>query len=244
MTGYGRKEVSGAGGNFSIEIRSVNNRYIDIQVKAPRGLAVLEQHIRKSVQDHFSRGRFDVYITRNGEKEGVGRLVVNDTLAGQYIAALKDLKARFGLGGEVDVSFLAGFQDLFTLTEVKEDIEAVWQVLSEGLAHALKELDDMRAEEGGALVRDIVERLKTIDRLLIAIHGLAPASVEASRKRMFDAVTKLLHEQPDPVRLAQEIAILSGTHRCDRGTHSPRKPHGSIQGAACGSIWRSDRKKT
>ncbi len=209
MTGYGRKEVSGAGGHFSIEIRSVNNRYIDIQVKAPRGLAVLEQQIRKRVQDHFSRGRFDVYITRNGEKEGAGRLVVNDVLAGQYIAALRDLKARFGLGGEVDVSFLAGFQDLFTQTEVKEDIEAVWQVLTEGLANALKELDDMRAEEGGALVRDIFERLKTIDGLLVTIHGLAPASVEASRKRMFDAVTKLLHEQPDPVRLAQEIAILA-----------------------------------
>ncbi len=209
MTGYGRKEVSGAGGHFSIEIRSVNNRYIDIQVKAPRGLAVLEQHIRKRVQEHFSRGRFDVYITRNGEKEGVGRLVVNDALAGQYIAALRDLKARYGLGGEVDVSFLAGFQDLFTQTEVKEDIEAVWQVLAEGLANALKELDDMRAEEGGALVRDISERLKTIDTLLVSIHGLAPASVEASRKRMFDAVTKLLREQPDPVRLAQEIAILA-----------------------------------
>lgn len=209
MTGYGRREMSDAGGRFTIEVRSVNNRYIDIQVKAPRGLAVLEQRIRKRVQDRFSRGRFDVYITRNGEKESVGRLVVNETLAGQYIAALRELKARFGLGGEVDLSFLAGFQDLFALTEVKEDMEAVWQVLAEGLAHALKELDDMRAEEGRALVRDISGRLETIDRLLAAIQDLAPASVEAARKRMSDVLTKLLHEQPDPVRLAQEIAILA-----------------------------------
>jgi uncharacterized protein (TIGR00255 family) len=209
MTGYGRREMSDAGGRFTIEVRSVNNRYIDIQVKAPRGLAVLEQRIRKRVQDRFSRGRFDVYITRNGEKESVGRLVVNEPLAGQYIAALRELKARFGLGGEVDLSFLAGLPDLFALTEVKEDMEAVWQVLAEGLAHALKELDDMRAEEGRALVRDISGRLETIDRLLAAIHDLAPASVEAARKRMSDALTKLLHEQPDPVRLAQEIAILA-----------------------------------
>jgi uncharacterized protein (TIGR00255 family) len=209
MTGYGRKETSGAGSHFTIEVRSVNNRYIDIQVKAPRGLAVLEQHIRKRVQDRFSRGRFDVYITRNGEKESVGRLVVNETLAGQYIAALSDLRARFGLGGEVDLSLLARFQDLFALTEVKEDVEAAWQVLAEGLAQALSELDDMRAEEGRALARDISGRLETIDRLLVAIHGLAPASVEAARKRMSDALTKLLHEQPDPVRLAQEIAILA-----------------------------------
>jgi uncharacterized protein (TIGR00255 family) len=209
MTGYGRREMSDAGGRFTIEVRSVNNRYIDIQVKAPRGLAVLEQRIRKRVQDRFSRGRFDVYITRNGEKESVGRLVVNEPLAGQYIAALRELKARFGLGGEVDLSFLAGLPDLFALTEVKEDMEAVWQVLAEGLAHALKELDDMRAEEGRALVRDISGRLETIDRLLAAIHDLAPASVEAARKRMSDVLTKLLHEQPDPVRLAQEIAILA-----------------------------------
>jgi uncharacterized protein (TIGR00255 family) len=209
MTGYGRREMSDAGGHFTIEVRSVNNRYIDIQVKAPRGLAVLEQRVRKRVQDRFSRGRFDVYITRNGEKESVGRLVVNETLAGQYIAALRELKTRFGLGGEVDLSFLAGLPDLFALTEVKEDMEAVWQVLAEGLAHALKELDDMRAEEGRALVRDISGRLETIDRLLAAIHDLAPASVEAARKRMSDVLTKLLHEQPDPVRLAQEIAILA-----------------------------------
>ncbi len=209
MTGYGRREISDAGSHFTIEVRSVNNRYIDIQVKAPRGLAGLEQRIRKRVQDHFSRGRFDVYIARNGEKENAGRLVVNETLAEQYIAALRELKARFGLGGEVDLSFLARFQDLFALTEVKEDIEAVWQVLAEGLAHALQELDDMRAEEGRALVRDISGRLETIDGLLSAIHELAPASVEAARKRMSDVLTKLLNEQPDPVRLAQEIAILA-----------------------------------
>ena len=209
MTGYGRSEMSDAGRHFTIEVRSVNNRYIDIQVKAPREFSVLEQRIRKSVQDRFSRGRFDVYITRNGEKEGAGRLVVNETLAGQYVASLRDLKARFGLGGDVDLSFLAGFQDLFSLTEVKEDLEAVWQVLADGLTHALKGLDGMRAEEGRALARDISGRLETVDRLLAEIHELAPASVEAARKRMSDVLAKLLHEQPDPVRLAQEIAILA-----------------------------------
>jgi uncharacterized protein (TIGR00255 family) len=209
MTGYGRSETSKAGSHFTIEVRSVNNRYIDIQVKAPRDLSVLEQRVKKSVQDRFSRGRFDVYITRNGEKEVAGRLVVNETLAGQYVAALRDLKARFGLGGDVDLSSLAGFQDLFTLTEVKEDIDAVWNMLADGLAHALGELDNMRTEEGRALDRDISGRLETIDRYLAVVHELAPASVEAARERMSDVLTKLLHEQPDPVRLAQEIAILA-----------------------------------
>ncbi len=209
MTGYGRKESSIAGSHFTIEVRSVNNRYIDIQVKLPKNLTALEQHIRKKVLDRFSRGRFDVYIARNGEKESVGRLVVNETLTEQYIAALRDLKKRFGLGGEVDLSLLGGFQELFAMTEVKEDVEAVWQALAEDLVVALNDLDNMRTAEGRALVRDISGRLDAIDRLLSAIHGFAPASVEAARKRMSDTLTKLLHQEPDPVRLAQEIAILA-----------------------------------
>ncbi len=209
MTGYGRQESNAAGSHFTIEVRSVNNRFIDIQVKLPRNLTALEQQIRKKVLDRFSRGRFDVYITRNGEKENGGRLVVNETLTEQYIAALRDLKQRFGLGGEIELSLLGGFQELFTMTEVKEDVEAVWQVLAEDLAVALNDLDNMRTAEGRALVRDISGRLEAIDRLLSAIHVFAPVSVEAARKRMSDTLTKLIHQEPDPVRLAQEIAILA-----------------------------------
>lgn len=209
MTGYGRKEVSNGDVHFIIEIRSLNNRYLDIQLKSPRAIAGMESRVRKSVQERFSRGRFDIFITRNGERDRSGRLVVNEELAGQYIGALRDLKSRFGLGGDVELSTVAGLQDIITIAEANEDPEALWQVLSRGLAQALDELERMRAEEGAALAGDILTRLGTIEELAAHVRARAPATVEHARKRMMETLGRLLSEQPDPVRVAQEIAILA-----------------------------------
>ena len=209
MTGYGRKEVTGDGIHGSIEVRSVNNRYLDIQVKTPRSLAALEPRVKKTVQDRFSRGRFDVFIARNGEQERIGRLTHDEALAAQYIGILRDLKARFSLSGEVDLSLVAGFQGLIAITEEKEDIEAIWQLLAEGLGQALDELDGMRGVEGQALVKDMLRRLDILASLMKDIQVLSPLSVENARKRMAETLTRLLNERPDPVRLAQEIAILA-----------------------------------
>jgi len=209
MTGYGRKEVGEADARFVIEIRSLNNRYLDLQVKTPRSLIYLEPRVKKAVQERFSRGRFDASITRNGERARTGTLQVDEALAAQFIGALKDLKSRFGLSGEVDLSLVAGLQDLITVTEVKEDPEAIWQVLSPGLTQALDELDRMRVEEGMTLAEDIGGRIGNIEGLVRTIRVKAPATVEHARKRMEDTLARLLNEQPDPVRLAQEIAILA-----------------------------------
>ncbi len=209
MTGFGRKEASGTGVRLTIEVRSVNNRYIDVQVKTPRSLAVLEARIRKAVQDRFSRGRFDVYVTRDGEQAKTGRLVLDEALAAQYVGILRELQARFGLGGEIDLSLVAAFQGLVTVTEEKEDTDAVWQTLSAGLGQALDELDGMRGEEGRALVHDMARRLDVVDSLMKEIHELSPLSVEQARKRMSEALSRLTKELPDPARIAQEIAILA-----------------------------------
>lgn len=209
MTGYGRAELTAAGLHVTIDIRSVNNRFIDIQIKAPRVFATLEPRIRKAVQDRFSRGRFDVFITRNGERETAGRLAVDEKIIGQYVDILRDLKARFGLAGEIDLSLVAGFQGLITVTEEKDDVEAVWKDVAEGLKQGLNELDRMRAEEGKALVQDMSRRMDIIEGRMQDIRTLSPRSVENARKRMAETLSRLLKEQPDPLRLAQEIAILA-----------------------------------
>lgn len=209
MTGYGRKEVSTPGIHATIEIRSVNNRFIDVQVKAPRSFAALEPRIRKAVQDRCSRGRIDVFITRSGERETAGKLDVDERLVGQYVGLMRNIKDRFGLQGEVDISLISGFPGLVNLSEDKEDTETIWQGLAEGLGQALQGLNDMRTEEGNALVADMLERLNTIEGLMHAVEAVAPSTVEQARKRMSDTLSKLLAEQPDPVRLAQEIALLA-----------------------------------
>ncbi len=209
MTGYGRKEVRSAGSSFTIEIRSVNNRYIDIQVKTPRALAALEPRIRKAVQERCSRGRFDVFLTRNGGDEKTGRYSLDAEKAEQYIGILRDLKARFSLPGDIDLSLVADVQDIITVAENKESVDDLWPVLAGGLSEAVEELDRMRAHEGTALAQDISGRLETIGTLAAAIRSRAPLTVEQARKRMADTLKRLLSEQPDPARLAQEIAILA-----------------------------------
>jgi uncharacterized protein (TIGR00255 family) len=209
MTGYGRKEFGNADLRFAIEIRSLNNRYLDIQVKSPRVLASLDSRIKKAVQDRFSRGRFELFLSRNGDQGQTGKLAVNDALASQYIDALKDLKTRYGLTGDLDVALVAGFSDVITLQEPIEDTEALWRVISEGLTQALGDLAAMRREEGAALAKDILDRIGTIEALVDTIRSKAPDVVEHARKRMSETLARLLNEQPDPVRVAQEIAVLA-----------------------------------
>ncbi len=209
MTGYGRKEVGDPGNRFVIEVRSLNNRYLDIQLKSPRSLAALESRIRKYVQDRFARGRFDIFISRSGDQERPAKLAVNEALAGQYIAVLRDLKARYSLAGDVDLSLVASFSDIVTMDIAPEDPETVWQTLSTGLNEALDELGSMRAEEGLALIRDVTARLAEIEGLIRRIQAKAPNTVDLARKRITDTLSRLLNEQPDPVRIAQEIAILA-----------------------------------
>ncbi len=209
MTGYGRVDVHDGAVHFTIEIRSLNNRYLDIQLKTPRSLAVMEPRIRKDVQERFSRGRFDIMIIRNGEQEKTGRLVVNESLVSQYIGMLRDLKSRYGLSGDIEVDTLAVLPDVFAVTETREDPEALWRVLSGGLSRALDDLGTMRADEGAILSQDISARLQTIEHLLGKIRGKAPALVEIARKRMSETLGRLMNELPDPARISQEIAILA-----------------------------------
>ena len=209
MTGYGRTESGAAGSRLVIEVRSLNNRYLDIQIKMPRGLAVLESRVKKAVQERFSRGRFEAFISRSNDHDRGDRLAVNEPLVEQYIGILKDLKTRYGLSGEVELSLVAGLSDVITMTDAREDPEALWQILSAGLAQALDDLERMRGEEGAQLVKDIRERLETITRAIRAISSQVPVTVENARKRMMDSLTRILQEQPEPVRVAQEIAILA-----------------------------------
>jgi len=209
MTGFGRGEAEGAGGRFAVEMRSVNNRYLDVQVKVPRSLAALEPRIRRDVQARFSRGRIDVFISRSGGEAAPLRLKVDHELAGQYIAVLQELKSGHALSGEVDLALVQGLPDVITREEVHEDIEALWSVLVTSLTAAMDGLAAMRGREGEILEKDIVGRLEAIGTTAAAVRSRVPATIEAARRRMTDSLARILREVPDPDRVAQEIAILA-----------------------------------
>lgn len=209
MTGYGRGETDSAGRRLTVEIRSVNNRFMEVQIRMPRTLSALEPRIRKALQERFSRGRFDVFITRNGDEGVPSRFTLDAERAGQYVALLRDLKERFGLPGEVDLSLIGGVPDIIRREEAREDPEALWNAVLETLSRSISELQAMRTDEGAALARDMKERIAKIEDLVARIRERSPLSVETAQGRMEEAVRRLSGEGLDPLRLAQEIAILA-----------------------------------
>lgn len=209
MTGYGRGDARGGLGALCVEMRSVNNRYLDVQIKLPRSLNALEPRIRGAVQEGFSRGRIDVFITRSGADANPVRFTVDHARAAQYLAALRELKERFSLPGEVDLALLNALPDLIGKEEIAEDLDALWISIAEGLRVAVETLRAMREQEGTALAQDIAARLAVIESLIETITVRAPEIVDMARKRMTDTLERILKEQPDPARIAQEIALLA-----------------------------------
>lgn len=209
MTGFGRGEAKTADGGVTVEIRSVNNRYLDVQVKTPRSLAALEPRIRKTVQERCSRGRIDVFVSRSGGEGNPFRLKADHGIAGQYLTVLRELKERHALPGEIDLSLLLAVPEIVSREEITEDLEAVWGRTCIALDEAVKGLVAMREQEGAALGRDIAARLEALESMAESVRRKTPATIEQARKRMTDTVARILQEQPDPARIAQEIAILA-----------------------------------
>ncbi len=209
MTGYGRGSAAEGALGLSVELRSVNNRFLDVQVRLPRSLAPLETRIRKAVQERFARGRIDVFVNRSGHDGGPSRLVLDEALTAQYLGILKELQERFGIGGEVGLAQFLSVPDIIRREEVEESADAVWGVLEEAINAAAAALRSMREEEGSALARDIAARLESLKAMAAGVEERSPVVVELARKRMADALQKVLQEQPDPARIAQEIAMLA-----------------------------------
>lgn len=209
MTGYGRGEATGETTAFLVEMRSVNNRFLDVQVKTPRGLGMLEPRIKKSVQAAFNRGRIDVFVNRLGGDGSPVRFAADFGAAEQYIGILQELKRRFSLAGEVDLASLQSLPDVIGREELSEDPEKIWSLLSPALALAAERLRAMREEEGKALAADIKTRLSLIETMAATIRARVPAAVELAHKRLTEAVARIAKEQPDPSRIAQEIALLA-----------------------------------
>lgn len=209
MTGFGRGDARSDAAGISVEMRSVNNRYLDVQVKLPRSLAAFEPRVRKVVQERFSRGRIDIFVNRSGGDVRPFRLVLDAGLAEQYVGILRDAKARFGLSGDIDVSLLAAMPEAITKEDVAEDADALWQLLERALHDAAASLRAMRENEGRALAQDVSGRLDAMRTMTDAVKVRVPDTVDQARKRMIESLERIMKEQPDPARVAQEIAILA-----------------------------------
>ena len=173
MTGYGEAAHLVRGTKIAVQIRSLNHRHLDLQLRVPREYLAFEEEIRKTIREKILRGRIDVFINRFPGKGQGHRLEVDEELLDQYLQALKKAKKKYRLSGDVDVSLFARLPDLFHVKEVEADKASERQGLFDALATALEKLQQSREREGKRLKADMQSQLSHLRRIATALQSCA-----------------------------------------------------------------------
>ena len=221
MTGYGRGETQREGLQLTVELRAVNNRYLDCTVKLPRAYIFAEDALKKRVQDQVGRGKVDMFVTMTQTAGDDQKVTVNEALAREYIEALKTLWT-LGQGYLKDDCYpasVARFPDVLTVEKKEEDPEAVKAQLLETLELALADFNAMRAVEGEKLRADILGRAETIETLVGQVERQSPETVAAYRQKLETKLREVLeNRQLDEGRLLTECAIFADKVAVDEET--------------------------
>jgi uncharacterized protein (TIGR00255 family) len=212
MTGFGRGSVAGDNFNVAVEIKTVNNRYLDIHLRLNQELSPLEMTIRKIISGRLSRGRVDLNI--NFERTAATAYEVNRPLIAGYIKTLRDIQTEFNLSGDVDINTLTRLPGALASTREGLD-ETVTAGVERALNQAIDDLENMRAVEGAALADEMRTRLAHIEAAVPTIEGAAAGLVDTYRQRLQKRIAELLARggnqniELDAGRLAQEVAYLA-----------------------------------
>ena len=219
MTGYGRGEAVLNGRTITVEVRSVNNRYLDCSVKVPRLYIFAEDAIKSRVQSSISRGKVDVFVTiENIEGEQVV-ISVNRPVADSYYNALTELRDQYQLRDDISVSLLSRFQDVLLVEKSQEDVEAVAKDVCTVLDAALADFTAMRQREGEKLAQDIRSRAATIESLLAKVEERSPQTVSEYRAKLENRMREVLsNTQLEESRILTEAAIFADKVAVDEET--------------------------
>ena len=231
MTGYGRARATRNLRDITVEIRSVNNRYLDCTVKMPRMYAFAEDAVKARVQKAVSRGKVDVYITVDASAADVAQVNVNTALAAQYAQALRALAAVCGTEGQVTPEQLARFPEVLTVTKADEDLECVSADLCAVLDEALDSYNAMRAAEGVKLAEDIGARLTAIEGMTAQVEERSPETVREYRQKLTARMQEVLQSTAiDEQRILQEAAIYADRIAVDEETVRLRSHVSQLRG--------------
>lgn len=212
MTGYGRAEAILDGQKYTVEIKSLNHRFLEISLRLPASLSALEMEIKKKIGEPLLRGKIDVSIRRDVQSsaENGQYLALNLPLAQNYFNLLMQLKQSLNLQDDIRLEMIAGQKDVFQMAELPQDDSVLWQGLAAVLEEALAGMMEMRRREGEVLSRDLSARLDLMTQLLSRIEAKAPQVVLEYQKRLTDRVRELTSGLVvDESRLSQEVAILA-----------------------------------
>ena len=240
MTGYGRAEDTLNGCTITVELRSVNNRYLDCNVRMPRLYLFAEETIKSRVQNTISRGKVDVFVTLDSTGGEQVQVSVNQPLADGYYAALTQLAERYGLSKDISVSLLSRFPDVLLAEKAEEDVEQRAQDICSVLDRALADFDQMRTREGARLEADVLSRAARIEELVGKVEERSPQTVAEYRAKLEARMNEVLsNTQLDPARILTEAAIFADKVAVDEETVRLRSHIGQLrhmleQGGATG----------
>jgi len=207
MTGYGCSEVTESGRRIRVEMRSVNQRFLDVQIKAPRTMLQVEDRIRKLIESVLARGRVTVYIEWKSDAESSP--TVNLQAARELLRQLRLLGEELSISGEVDLSVVTRFPQIFEQSSDVAGADDVWSLLEPALGEAMGGLVAMREAEGAELRDELDGRLATIEGLVSTLDGYSADAAAAAKERLTTRIAALMDGSVpvDETRLAQEVAV-------------------------------------
>ncbi len=212
MTGYGSAKGTVAGFAITIELRSVNNRYLDLGIKLPRGFLFAESEIKNYIQKKVSRGKLDFFLTLDSADSDQTRIRVNTRLAEAYRNAITEIGQDLGLAASVSVLDIARFSDVLSLEKEELDQDAFLEQLFPLLDTALSDFNAMRAREGEKLAEDLLQKADRIEEMVQAVERQAPSTVSAYRERLEAKLQEVLAD----TSVAEERVIAEAAIFADR----------------------------
>ena len=219
MTGYGRAVETVNGREFTVELRSVNNRYLDCSVRLPRMLSFAEDAVKQAVKASISRGKVDVFITVRSEGGMEAKVSLNAAMVEGYLSAMKQMVTDYGVTDDISVSTLSRMSDVFVVDKPKADEDQLKADLLSVVEKALLAYDAMRVTEGLALENDLRSRANTILELVAQVEELNPKTVSDYRKRLEEKMREVLENKSiDESRILTEAAIFADKVAVDEET--------------------------
>lgn len=208
MTGFGRCEFTDEKRKFTVELKSVNHRYLDVNIKMPKKLNFFESSIRALLKEYIERGKVDVYITYEDYMEDNYALKYNSALAAQYLDYLNRMAEEFGLENDIRVSNLSRYPDVLVMEEQDVDEKELWDGLERALRGACEQFVASRIKEGESLKVDLIDKLDHMISYVDFIEKRSPQIMEEYRKRLEDKIKEILGDrQMDDGRIATEVII-------------------------------------
>ena len=210
MTGFGRCEVSEGDRKFTVEMKGVNHRYLDANIRMPKKLNFFDSAIRTVLKQYVTRGKVDIFITYEDLTENQVSLKYNESLAKEYLDAFKKMEQTFGLENDIRVSTISRCPEVLTMEEQSADEDELWKGLKKALEGALKQFVETRGMEGENLKNDIIAKLDGMSEKVACIEVRSPEIVAEYRAKLEDKVKELLADtQMDEGRIAAEVVIFA-----------------------------------